>query len=139
MKLINEMTDEELVKYYTSRRMDGVPTKELIDGMYANKLPDEQRCMVVEELKKIDRMCRKGEKSKEKKANRISGLMKMIGGILLFIFGCIFYNLTTEAGIIYVFNYVVWAIAVFLIIVGIAQLIRGLDHGKAEDYFADEF
>ena len=70
------------------------------------------------------------EEAEEKKAFRISGLIKMAGGVLIFIFGCILYNLTMEAGRVFVFNYLVWAIAVFLFIVGIEQLIRGLNFGK---------
>lgn len=130
MKTINEMTDEELVQYYTSRRMNGVPTRELIRGMNANNLPDKQQSMVVEALRKIDKAYQKVEEAEEKKAFRISGLIKMAGGVLIFIFGCILYNLTMEAGWVFVFNYLVWAIAVFLFIVGIEQLIRGLNFGK---------
>ncbi len=133
MKTINEMTDDELVKYYISRRLDGIPTRELIKGMNANKLPDERLRKVVDELIKIDRASRKEEEAEEKKAHRITGLIKMAGGVLLFIFGYILYNLTIGAGIIFVFNIVVWAIAVFLFLVGIAQLIRGLNLGKSKD------
>lgn len=131
MKTINEMTDEELVQYYTSRRLDGVPTRELIRGMNTNNLPENRRSMVVKELRKIDKAYEKVEEAEEKKALRISGLIKIAGGILLFIFGCVLYNLTIEAGRVFVFNYLVWAIAVFLVIVGIVHLIRGLNFGKA--------
>lgn len=125
------MTDEELVQYYTSRRLDGVPTRELIRGMNTNNLPENRRSMVVKELRKIDKAYEKVEEAEEKKALRISGLIKIAGGILLFIFGCVLYNLTIEAGRVFVFNYLVWAIAVFLVIVGIVHLIRGLNFGKA--------
>lgn len=123
MKNFSEMTDEEVVDYFVKRRQDGIPTRDLINSLYKLDFTPEQQRLVLDCLKKEDKKIKKQKEAEGLVSKRNSSIMRIVGGIVLFLLSIILFEETLKAGRIAILNIIMFGAALFLFLTGIVGLI----------------
>lgn len=125
MKEVKDMTKEEFLKYCVDKKLKGVTFREFANIFEKNGIDSETRKFVMNKLDEIDKQ-QNEVLNKLEKTNKIkSGFLNLIVGIGILIFGFILYANTAKAGVVFIFNFVVWGFGATLIIRGLLNIIGG--------------
>ncbi len=84
----------------------------------------EYRKFVINGLDSLDRKQRKSREENERMNTLGSSIKNLVVGIALIIFAIVLYNITSQAGVVYIFNIVVVAVGGLLTLRGIVGLIK---------------
>ena len=120
------MTDEELITYYVTKRLSGHSTIELLKYMETQEISESQRKMIIEKLDSIDKSLESHGDQQKRKKQKIKGILELIIGVLVFLFGCWLYNQSAQINRIYIFNFVVWGAGIVVIFKGAVDAIVGI-------------
>ena len=119
------MTDEELITYYVTKRLNGHSTIELLKYMQTQQLSELQRKTIVEKLEKLDKTLELQEEQQKRKKQIKKGFLEIIIGVLVFLFGCWLFFQSAQIYRIYILNFIVWGAGTGSIFLGIVDIIIG--------------
>lgn len=119
------MTDEELITYYVTKRLNGHSTIELLKYMQTQQLSELQRKTIVEKLEKLDKTLELQEEQQKRKKQIKKGFLEIIIGVLVFLFGCWLFFQSAQIYRIYILNFIVWGAGTGSIFWGIVDIIIG--------------
>jgi membrane-associated HD superfamily phosphohydrolase len=119
------MTPEELTNYFVDKKIKGATYREIANIFDNNEIDVDTRKLIMSKLDVVDKkqneLLKKAVKSNKKK----SGIIALLIGIGIVIFGFILYASSAKAGVIFIFNFVVWGFGGLLILRGLLNFIAG--------------
>lgn len=124
MKKINEMTPEELFEYCYKLKLNGSNFRELANIFEQNNIEPEVRKKIIKGLDTVDKQQREEQKVKKRKTNTATAIKNLVIGITALVFGFLLYNLSSEVGAIFIFNFVVWGFGALMVLRGIVGLTK---------------
>ncbi len=123
MKEINEMTQQELIDFFVQKKQNGRSYRELDIILEKNQINSATRSLIMEKLKQIDQE----QEVYWAKKNRINTRNRAIWLLLMSVFiafvGFILLMKSAEAGVVFIFNLVIFIVAATLFFKGILGLI----------------
>jgi len=123
MKQISEMSREELLEYFVQKKVNGASYQAMVNICTKNNIDDETRKYIMNSLDEIDKEQKKASNKEEKVAKIKKGIVSLITGSALIIFGIILYFTTARVGVVFILNFVVWGIGALLVLRGILNII----------------
>lgn len=119
------MTPEELTNYCVDKKIKGASFREIANIFDNNEIDGDTRKLIMSKLDAIDKkqkeVLRKVEKSNKKKR----GIITLLIGIGIVIFGFILFASSAKAGVIFIFNFVIWGFGGLMILRGLLNIIAG--------------
>ncbi len=125
MKDVKDMTREELLVYCTKKKLNGFSNREFLYFFDNNGINSETRKYIMERLSSLDKQQKIQANKVEKSNNKKSGIITLIIGISIIFFGFILYISSAKAGVIFIFNFIVWGFGSLLTLRGIVSIIAG--------------
>ncbi|MCT4615374.1 MAG: hypothetical protein N4A49_10925 [Marinifilaceae bacterium] len=125
MKEIKEMTTDELINYFVEKKRKGASYSSIINIFKNNGIEGETKSIIMSKLDEFDKEQEKLIEQDENNGKKTGGFMSLLIGILIIIFGFILYRASAKAGVIFVFNFVVWGLGAILIFKGLLNIIAG--------------
>ena len=119
MKPIKEMTFEELEKYIINKKMIGASFRDINNIFDKNEIDTNTKALIMPKLYEIDKQQKKELNKIEKSNVRQNGIINILIGIGITIFGFVLYNLSSKVGIIFIFNFIVWGAGGIMILQGL--------------------
>ena len=125
---INSMSQDELICYLKDIKARGASFKEISDISTKYEIDPDTRRLAMAQLNKIDRAQKLILREYEKRQKRKKGLMTFLIGVAAMFFGFFLFEYSAAAGVVFIFNLVVWAFGGLLMLRGALHLIAGLIH-----------
>lgn len=125
MKQIKEMTPEELTNYCVDKKVKGASFREIVNIFDNNEIDGGTRKLIMSKLDAIDKKQKEVLKKLEKSNKKKSGIITLLIGIGIVIFGFILYASSVKVGVIFIFNFVVWGVGGLMILRGLLNIIVG--------------
>ena len=98
---------------------DKIPTRDLINSLYKQDFTPEQQRLVLDCLKKEEKKIKKQKEAEGLVSKRNSSIMRIVGGIILFLLSILLFEETLKAGRIAILNIIMFGAALFLFLTGI--------------------
>lgn len=125
MKEVKDMTNDELIKYCIDKKKKGVSYREFSNIFEKNNIDKETIKLIMSKLNDIDKLQKAALLKLEKAQKKKTGIKNLIIGLLIVIFGFILFASSAKAGVIFIFNFVVWGFGALLILRGLLNIIAG--------------
>lgn len=119
------MTQNELIEYFTDKKIKGVSFRELAGIFEKNKIDNDTRKIIMKELDEIDKQQRVIMTDAANTKKRKGGFINLLIGTLIVIFGLIFFVATASKGVIFIFNIIAWGFGGLLMLRGVLHIIAG--------------
>lgn len=127
MKSIKEMTEKELTDWGIQKIKNGRDLRDIEYSLMRNNIDENIQNSVLKTLKVIEkqekRLREKANEYAEKISLRNASLVKILIGVFIAIVGWILWQKSVQAGVYFIFNFLIFIPAIVLIFKGILGLI----------------
>lgn len=127
MKSIKEMTEKELTDWGIQKIKNGRDLRDIEYSLIRNNIDENIQNSVLKTLKVIEkqekRLREKANEHAEKISLRNASLVKILIGVFIAIVGWILWQKSVQAGVYFIFNFLIFIPAIVLIFKGILGLI----------------
>jgi hypothetical protein len=89
-----------------------------------HNIAPEIRKNIINSLDSLDKKQREAQQVKKQKSNTATAIKNLIIGIAALLFGFALYNLSSEVGVVFIFNFVAWGFGALMILRGIVGLVK---------------
>lgn len=127
MKSIKEMTEKELTDWGIQKIKNGRDLRDIEYSLMRNNIDENVQNSVLKTLKVIEKQEKKLREKANEYAEKISlrnaSLVKILIGVFIAIVGWILWQKSVQAGVYFIFNFLIFIPAIVLIFKGILGLI----------------
>lgn len=127
MKSIKEMTEKELTDWGIQKIKNGRDLRDIEYSLIRNNIDENIQNSVLKTLKVIEkqekRLREKANEHAEKISLRNASLVKILIGVFIAIVGWILWQKSVQAGVYFIFNFLIFIPAIVLIFKGMLGLI----------------